>query len=167
MRRGSCPGVGVARSPTGPLHLRFEPPLHGAAGERLARNPLPRATRGASAAFPPLIEIPFDPNVHLGPITLAWHGIFTAVGIFFGVWLPLRLLRGKISEEDGWGVATWGVVGGIVGARLVHVIDQLPYYLANPLQILFIWTGGLPVLGARIAGGGGGVFASVGRGRTA
>src|SRR2546430_1228899 len=72
MRRGSCPGVGVARSPTGPLHLRFEPPLHGAAGERLARNPLPHATRGASAAFPSLIELPFDPNAHLGPITLGF-----------------------------------------------------------------------------------------------
>src|SRR2546427_2469850 len=164
MRRGSCPGVGVARSPTGPLHLPFAPPPHGAAGERLARNPLPRATRGASAALPPLIEIPFDPNVHLGPITLAWHGIFTAVGIFFGVWLPLRLLRGKISEEDGWAVATWGVVGGIVGARLVHVIDQLPYYLANPLQILFIWTGGIAIWGAAIGGGLGGFIAAGWRG---
>src|SRR2546427_2302884 len=117
MRRGSCPGVGVARSPTGPLHLRFEPPLHGAAGERLARNPLPRATRGASAAFPSLIEIPFDPNVHLGPITHAWHGIFTAVGIFFGVWLPLRLLRGEINEEDGGAGAPRGGGGGVGGAR--------------------------------------------------
>ena len=111
-----------------------------------------------------MIDIPFDPNVHLGPITLAWHGIFTAVGIFFGVWLPLRLLRGKISEEDGWAVATWGVVGGIVGARLVHVIDQLPYYLANPLQIFFIWTGGIAIWGAAIGGVLGGFIAAVRRG---
>src|SRR2546427_7671071 len=164
MRRGSCPGVGVARSPTGPLHLPFAPPPHGAAGERLARNPLPRATRGASAALPPLIEIPFDPNVHLGPITLAWHGIFTAVGIFFGVWLPLRLLRGKISEEDGWAVATWGVIGGIASARLVHVIDQLPYYVAHPEQIFFIWTGGIAIWGAAIGGVLGGYIAAVRRG---
>jgi len=111
-----------------------------------------------------LIQIPFDPNVHLGPITLAWHGIFTAVGIFFGVWLPLRLLRGKISEEDGWAVATWGVVGGIIGARLVHVIDQLPYYIAHPEQILFIWTGGIAIWGAAIGGVLGGYIAAVRRG---
>ena len=111
-----------------------------------------------------MIEIPFDPNVHLGPITLAWHGIFTAVGIFFGVWLPLRLLRGKVSEEDGWAVATWGVVGGIIGARLVHVIDQWQYYLANPLQILFIWTGGIAIWGAAIGGVLGGYVAAVRRG---
>ena len=111
-----------------------------------------------------VIQIPFDPNVHLGPITLAWHGIFTAVGIFFGVWLPLRLLRGKISEEDGWAVATWGVVGGIIGARLVHVIDQWQYYLANPVQIFFIWTGGIAIWGAAIGGVLGGYLAAVRRG---
>ena len=111
-----------------------------------------------------MIEIPFDPNVHFGPITLAWHGIFTAVGIFFGVWLPLRLLRGKINEDDGWAVATWGVVGGIVGARLVHVIDQLPYYLAHPEQVFFIWTGGIAIWGAAIGGVLGGFLAAVRRG---
>ncbi|MGH2472234.1 MAG: prolipoprotein diacylglyceryl transferase [Candidatus Limnocylindria bacterium] len=111
-----------------------------------------------------MIQIPFDPNVHLGPITLAWHGIFTAVGIFFGVWLPLRLLRGKIKEDDGWAVATWGVVGGIVGARLVHVIDQLPYYLAHPEQIVLIWTGGIAIWGAAIGGVLGGFIAAVRRG---
>jgi len=111
-----------------------------------------------------MIQIPFDPNVHLGPITLAWHGIFTAVGIFFGVWLPLRLLRGKISEDDGWAVATWGVVGGIVGARLVHVIDQLPYYVAHPEQVFFIWTGGIAIWGAAIGGVLGGFLAALRRG---
>ena len=111
-----------------------------------------------------MIQIPFDPNVHLGPITLAWHGIFTAVGIFFGVALPLRLLRGKVSEEDGWAVATWGVVGGIIGARLVHVIDQLPYYLAHPEQVIFIWTGGIAIWGAAIGGVLGGVLAAIRRG---
>jgi phosphatidylglycerol:prolipoprotein diacylglycerol transferase len=111
-----------------------------------------------------VIEIPFDPNVHLGPITLAWHGIFTAVGIFFGVMLPLRLLRGKVAEDDGWAVATWGVVGGIIGARVVHVIDQFPYYLAHPEQIVFIWTGGIAIWGAAIGGVLGGFIAAIRRG---
>ncbi len=113
---------------------------------------------------PPLIQIPFDPNVHIGPLTLAWHGIFTAVGIFFGVGLPLRLIQGRVSEEDGWAVATWGVIGGIAGARIVHVIDQLPYYLAHPEQIFFIWTGGIAIWGAAIGGVLGGFLAAVRRG---
>jgi prolipoprotein diacylglyceryl transferase len=111
-----------------------------------------------------VIEIPLDPNIHIGPITLAWHGIFTVVGIFFGVWLPLRLIRDRVSEDDGWSVATWGVIGGIVGARIVHVIDQFPYYLQHPEQVLLIWTGGIAVWGAAIGGVIGGFIAAVRRG---
>ncbi len=110
-----------------------------------------------------MIQIPFDPNIHLGPLAIAWHGIFTAVGILFGVWLPLRLIRARISEEDATAVATWGVVSGIVGARLVHVIDQWQYYLANPLQIFLIWTGGIAIWGAAIFGVLGGLFVAIRR----
>jgi phosphatidylglycerol:prolipoprotein diacylglycerol transferase len=99
-----------------------------------------------------VITIPFDPNIHIGPLAIAWHGVFTAVGILFGVWLPLRLVRGRFSEEDATSVATWGVVGGIIGARLVHVIDQWQFYLANPLQIFLIWTGGIAIWGGAIGG---------------
>ena len=111
-----------------------------------------------------MIEIPFDPNIHIGPLAIAWHGIFTAVGILFGVWLPLRLIRPRVSEEDATAVATWGVVGGIIGARIVHVIDAWQYYLANPLQILLIWTGGIAIWGGAIGGVLAGVFVAVRRG---
>ena len=99
-----------------------------------------------------MIVLPFDPNIHLGPLTLSWHGIFTAVGIFFGVALPVKLLRGRIAEDDAYAIATWGVVGGIVGARLFHVADRWSYYAEHPEQILFLWTGGIAVWGAVIGG---------------
>jgi phosphatidylglycerol---prolipoprotein diacylglyceryl transferase len=111
-----------------------------------------------------VIGIPLDPNIHLGPIALSWHGIFTAVGIFFGVALPLRLIRGRVSEQDGYSIATWGVVGGILGARLLHVIDQAAYYIAHPEQILMIWTGGIAIWGAAIGGVLGGFIVAVRRG---
>ncbi|HUG06255.1 MAG TPA: prolipoprotein diacylglyceryl transferase, partial [Candidatus Limnocylindria bacterium] len=109
------------------------------------------------------ITIPFDPNIHIGPLTIAWHGVFTAVGILFGVWLALRLVRGRFSEDDATAVATWGVVGGIVGARLVHVIDRWEHYLANPLEIFLIWTGGIAVWGAAIGGVLAGLFVAIRR----
>ncbi|MGH2498542.1 MAG: prolipoprotein diacylglyceryl transferase [Candidatus Limnocylindria bacterium] len=99
-----------------------------------------------------MIVIPFDPNLHLGPFALSWHGIFTAVGILFGVALPVRLLRGRVSEDAAYSVATWGVIGGIVGARAVHVIDRWDFYAADPIQILMIWNGGIAVLGAVLGG---------------
>src|SRR2546427_647478 len=44
---GVGPGVGVARSPTGPLRSRHSPSAATRPVKRLARNPLPRATRAA------------------------------------------------------------------------------------------------------------------------
>jgi phosphatidylglycerol:prolipoprotein diacylglycerol transferase len=110
-----------------------------------------------------MIEIPFDPNIHVGPLAIAWHGIFTAVGILFGVWLPLKLVRPRISDEDATAVATWGVVAGIIGARLVHVIDQWQYYLANPLQVFLIWTGGIAIWGGAVGGVLGGLLVGIRR----
>jgi len=92
--------------------------------------------------------------VHLGPFTVAWHGIFTAVGIFFGVWLPVRLLRGRVSEDALYAVATPAVIGGIVGARLFHVVDcwTLCGYDTNPWLIPQIWNGGIAIMGAVVVG---------------
>src|SRR4029078_12974479 len=63
-----------------------------------------------------VITIDLDPNLHFGPITLAWHGIFTAVGIFFGVWLSTKLARELgVDEADAAAVAPWGAGGGVMG----------------------------------------------------
>ena len=55
-------------------------------------------------------------------------------------------------------------MGGIIGARAVHVIDQLSYYLQHPEQIFFIWTGGIAIWGAAIGGVLGGYITAVRRG---
>jgi phosphatidylglycerol:prolipoprotein diacylglycerol transferase len=68
------------------------------------------------------------------------------------VWLAIRLLRGRVAEDAAYSVATWGVVGGIVGARLLHVADRWDFYSQNLAQIPAIWTGGIAVWGAAIGG---------------
>ena len=100
------------------------------------------------------IDLPFDPNITLfGPFTLSWHGVFSVVGIVAGVWLALRLTRARIDTDKAYSVATWGVVGGIVGARLFHVLDQWgPIYSHDPIQIIAIWNGGIAIVGAVIGG---------------
>ncbi len=108
--------------------------------------------------------IPFDPEIHLGPFALAWHGIFTAVGIFFGVWISIRLLRGRVAEDAAYSVATWGVAGGILGARLLHVADRWDFYSQHLEQIPQIWSGGIAVWGAAIGGVLGGLIVALRRG---
>ena len=66
----------------------------------------------------------------------------------------MRLLRGRVSEDALYAVATPAVVGGIVGARLFHVIDcwSLCGYDTNPWLIPQIWNGGIAIMGAVVVG---------------
>ena len=117
-----------------------------------------------------MIVIDLDPNIHLGPISLAWHGIFTAVGIFAGVTISVKLVMQRVSEADANSVAFWGVVGGILGARIFHVADCWTGctgiaggYSAHPELIPQIWTGGIAVWGAAIGGVIGGLIVALRR----
>jgi phosphatidylglycerol:prolipoprotein diacylglycerol transferase len=100
------------------------------------------------------IDIGFDPIIaRLGGFELGWHGLFTALAVLAGVWLALHLAaRRGISTDLVANIATWAVVGGIVGARLFHVLDHLPTYLQDPLSALAVWQGGIAVYGAFIGG---------------
>lgn len=109
-----------------------------------------------------IIDLTFDPVIaRLGPVDLSWHGVFTALAVVAAVWLGLRRAerRGLPAEPLGR-VMTWGLIGGIVGARLFHVLDHLPYYLANPLEAPAVWKGGIAVYGSFLGGVGGGLLAA-------
>lgn len=101
-----------------------------------------------------MLEINIDPTlVQAGPLIITWHGFFTAVGVLAGITLAVQYgaLVG-CNEETITSVALWSVIGGIVGARLIHVIDQWGYYSRDPLLILKINEGGLAIFGAVIGG---------------
>ena len=59
-----------------------------------------------------------------------------------------------MSEDALYAIATPAVIGGIIGARLFHVVDcwSLCGYDRDPLLILQIWTGGIAIVGAVIFG---------------
>jgi len=101
-----------------------------------------------------MIEIGIDPIIfHLGPLAVGWHGLFTALAVVLAVLLTARLAkRVGISEDDVYATAIWAVPGGIVGARLFHVIDKIDYYVANPLAIFALNEGGLSLYGALLGG---------------
>lgn len=104
-----------------------------------------------------MITIGMDPNiVTIGQFTLTWHGLLTAVAVIVGVLVSARLAKSfGVTEDDVYGVALWAVPGGIVGARVVHVIDNLEIYLRNPIDVFNFQ--GTAIYGAII----GGAFAGV------
>lgn len=109
-----------------------------------------------------MIEIITGPFlIESSSFLLSWHGVFSFIAVasavfLVGRWAPMR----NINPDDVYSIAVWAIISGIVGARLVHVIDHLqtgPNYLDNPAQIFAIWTGGIGVWGGILGGAIGGI----------
>ena len=106
------------------------------------------------------INIGLDPTIaHLGPFVLSWYGLAIFVAVVVAVSLALRWARQRgVPAEWIQNVAVWGIVGGIVGARLFTLIDTFDYYVKNPMAIFALWQGGLAIYGAVLGGFVGGVL---------
>ncbi len=100
------------------------------------------------------IVISIDPViVHVGPFALRWYSLFFALAVAAGVWLGRREARRKgLPIEQIEALALWSIFGGLVGARLFHVIDSWEVYAADPQRLLNVWEGGLAVYGGLIGG---------------
>ena len=109
-----------------------------------------------------MVRIGIDPNIFSsGSLVISWHGFFTAVGITAVLlWAWWQGRRNGIDDDTVFGTAVWAILGGIVGARLVHVIDFWEVYSQDPLTILQVWTGGIGLLGGIVgAAAAGSVYA--------
>lgn len=104
---------------------------------------------------------PFDPiALRLGPISIHWYGIFMATAILVGVQVgSLEVKRQGQDPEQFWDMLPWALIPALVGARLYYVFIQSPRgpegvgrYLAHPLQIFNLRSGGIHIFGAFIAG---------------
>ncbi len=90
---------------------------------------------------------------HVGPFTVYFFGLMTAVGILAGIWLAVREGKRKgLSPENILDFALYAVIAGLIGARLVFVLFDLEFYLANPVEILRVNEGGLSIHGAILGG---------------
>ncbi len=107
------------------------------------------------------IAIPFDPNISLGPFTLAWHAIFAALGILAGYWITRRYAPyAGVTPENVDAIAVWSILAGLVGARLIFVIDNWDLFADRPARIVQVWSGGMAIWGGIIGGVIGGVIAA-------
>ena len=91
---------------------------------------------------------------------LAWHGFFTFVAVAVAVFLAARWGRKEGLNADAiYSVSLWAIIGGIVGARVVHVIDFWEVYGGNFTRAFYIWEGGVAIYGAVLGGFfGGGLY---------
>ena len=88
----------------------------------------------------------------LGPIQVRYYGILFAAMLIGGYYLwRWQMMRGGHTEEQAERLLLWGVIGVIGGARLGQVFFyDLGRYLANPIEILYVWKGGLASHGSGV-----------------
>ena len=109
-----------------------------------------------TAGVPLLASIPSPSSgeVHVGGVALHAYGVMLLLGILAATWLTgVRWTRRGGDWDLVFRVAMWGVAGGVVGARLYHVVTSWSEVPDPKWQGVFeIWKGGLGIWGG-IAGG--------------
>jgi phosphatidylglycerol:prolipoprotein diacylglycerol transferase len=89
----------------------------------------------------------------LGPFTIYKLGFFVALGILAGMYLVLKEAKRKsLNEDDVLNFSMLIIISGFIGARLLFVLLDLPFYLKNPAMILHVNEGGLSFHGAILGG---------------
>jgi phosphatidylglycerol:prolipoprotein diacylglycerol transferase len=84
----------------------------------------------------------------LGPLTLYSYGLMVALGFLAGILLATYLTRqAKLKPEVILDIAPFVLVGSIAGARIFYVVEFWRDFRGNPLEIFFIWKGGLVFYG--------------------
>jgi prolipoprotein diacylglyceryl transferase len=95
-----------------------------------------------------------DPEIfNLGFISVRYYGVLFITGFMLGLYMFMWFFKREnlpVSLLDP--LLYMLLFCTIVGARLGHVLFYEPdYYLANPLEILKVWKGGLASHGGTIA----------------
>ena len=76
---------------------------------------------------------------------IRWYGLCGVIGLIVAVYIVQRIFKREDLPEKWFdSLFIYMIVGIIAGARLGHCLFYEPaYYLANPLEMLKVWEGGL------------------------
>ncbi|MDO8459514.1 MAG: prolipoprotein diacylglyceryl transferase [Nanoarchaeota archaeon] len=108
-----------------------------------------------------MIPVNINPIIfRLGSFQLTYYALNFLLGFVVSLIVLLQAIKNKkikITKEQAYDLIILLLIGIVVGARLFHIIFwNLIYFKANPIEIFYIWQGGLSlhggILGAFIVG---------------
>ena len=85
----------------------------------------------------------------LGPLTIYSYGVMMALGFVAAGWAIRKELHSQgHNPELASSLVLWAAVGGLIGARLLFIVEAWSAFVADPWALLltsagFIWYGGL------------------------
>jgi phosphatidylglycerol---prolipoprotein diacylglyceryl transferase len=100
------------------------------------------------------IPSPSSGRLEIGPLSLNAYGLMIALGVVAAVWLFGRRLeeRNIGTREDANAIGVWGVIAGVIGARIYHVATDWELFEGDWWRVFAIWQGGLGIPGGMLAG---------------
>ena len=94
------------------------------------------------------ITINMDPNIHLGPVTVAWHGLMIAIGIGLAGAVARRYAAARgLSSDALMSTMMTAVFAGIAGSRILYLFEH-----GQLAPSEWIGTRGFSIYGGMIGG---------------
>jgi phosphatidylglycerol---prolipoprotein diacylglyceryl transferase len=108
----------------------------------------------ASAEYVRLTDLGVGPVIKdFGFFQLRWYSLGYLFGILLGYWWMLKLLRlpgAPMSRAHADSLILYVTLGVLIGGRLGYIFFYQPSLLANPVDILRLWQGGMSLHGGVI-----------------
>ena len=81
------------------------------------------------------IPSPSSGQVHIGPLAIHAYGFCIAAGVLAAVWLANKRWVARGGETGVIAsLAAWAVPGGLIGARIYHVVTDYQLYTHDPAK---------------------------------
>ncbi|MBU2599698.1 prolipoprotein diacylglyceryl transferase [bacterium] len=89
----------------------------------------------------------------VGFIKIYSYGLFLSIAFLISLfYLKRKAVDEGIKVKDLIDLSLSGLIAGIIGARLLYVLDNYQYYLNEPLEIILLNKGGLIFYGGLLLG---------------
>jgi prolipoprotein diacylglyceryl transferase len=95
------------------------------------------------------IPSPSSNALSIGGLQLRAYGLMIGLGVMVAIWLTGKrfVAAGIGTGDDATSLGMWGALGGVIGARIYHVITDWQLFRDEPLRAFEIWKGGLGIWG--------------------
>ena len=79
--------------------------------------------------------------IHFGKFFLPTYGFLVSLGVLLGLWISVRNSeRLGIDGDKAWNFGILLVLSGIVGAKVLYIINEWGYYSTHPAEIFSVTT---------------------------
>jgi phosphatidylglycerol:prolipoprotein diacylglycerol transferase len=80
---------------------------------------------------------------NVGPLVMPTYGILLVLGMLAGLWIVTRQARkAGLVPETITDMAVYAIIAGLIGAKVLLLIVEWPFYSHNPRELLSLFQSG-------------------------